>query len=246
MIALSRSPSKLRKNKAMKRRLWSLIDILVLAACLTRPGVAIGQEPNQLRATFGTPRLGAPEASTPPASAPSVGLAMPLGPAESGPEEKRQETQGHSAMAGTAFFAADEQSVDFFAALQLAEAQNPNIGLSRQAIQEALAQQLQARSMMLPSVRAGGNYRSHQGVLQTSSGKMVDVDSSSLYLGNGALAEAAGTTVIPGVQVFGHVGDGIFEPLAARQLVVPTRSYLKSREDSWICFGPKRSCRRCG
>ena len=144
---------------------------------------------------------------------------LPLGSAESGSGEKMQESQPSLAMSGTALFAADEQMVDLFAALQLAESQNPSIGLSRQAIQEALAQQLQARSMMLPSVRAGANYRNHQGVLQTSSGKMVDVDSSSLYLGNGALAEAAGTTVIPGVQIFGHLGDGIFEPLAARQLV---------------------------
>ena len=73
--------------------------------------------------------------------------------------------------------------------------------------------------MLLPSLRAGGNYRNHQGILQTSSGKMIDVDSSSLYLGNGAMTVAAGTTVIPGVQIFGHLGDGIFEPLAARQLV---------------------------
>jgi outer membrane protein TolC len=134
--------------------------------------------------------------------------------------ENLQEAQTAAAMTGTALFDGDEKLVDFFAALQLAEAQNPNIALSRQAIQEALGQQLQARSLLLPSVRAGGNYRSHQGVLQTSSGKMTDVDSSSLYLGNGALAEAAGTTVIPGVQVFAHLGDGIFEPLAARQLVV--------------------------
>ena len=142
-----------------------------------------------------------------------------LGAPEIGRAEKLQEAQSAAALAGTALFAADEQLVDLFAALQLAATQNPDIGLSLQAIQEALAQQLQARSMMLPSVRAGANYRDHQGVLQTSSGKMLDVNSSSLYLGNGALADASGTTLIPGVQVFAHLGDGIFEPLAARQLV---------------------------
>ena len=124
-----------------------------------------------------------------------------------------------AAIAGTALLAADEQPIDFLGALQLAEAQNPDIGLSRQAIQDALAQQLQARSLMLPSVHVGANYRDHQGILQTSSGKMLDVDFSSLYVGNGALATAAGTTVIPGIQMFGNVSDGIFAPLAARQLV---------------------------
>jgi outer membrane protein TolC len=172
------------------------------------------------KASFGVPRgvsmAPIPEANSEQGPKASV-VGSSLAEAEIG--EKLQETPPPSAMAGTALFAADEQLVDFFAALQLAEGQNPNIGLSRQAIQEALAQQLQARSMMLPSLRAGGNYRDHQGVLQTSSGKMIDVNSSSLYLGNGALTEAAGTTVIPGVQVFGHLGDGIYEPLAARQLV---------------------------
>ena len=98
--------------------------------------------------------------------------------AEITPGEILQETQNPSAMSGTGLFASEEQLVDFYASLQLAETQNPNIGLSRQAIQEALAQQLQARSMLLPSARIGGDYRSHWGVLQTSSGKMIDVDST--------------------------------------------------------------------
>jgi len=186
----------------MKRCFCLLIDVLVLAVCVAPSDVAVGQVPP--RATFGTPRIALPESAA---------------RAEIVPVENQQQAPSTSAMTGTALFAADEQMVDLFTALHLAEAQNPNIGLSRQAIQEALAQQLQARSMMLPSVRAGANYRNHQGVLQTSSGKMEDVNSSSLYLGNGALTEAAGTTVIPGVQVFAHFGDGIFEPLAARQLV---------------------------
>jgi outer membrane protein TolC len=205
-------------------RLLPAIVFVVVAAFAASLDAVIGQEPNLPRATFGTPRIAAPETDASPSSVPAVARAMPRGSAESGTGEKLQETQSPSAMSGTALFVADEQMVDLFAALQLAESQNPNIGLSRQAIQDALAQQLQARSMMLPSVRAGANYRNHQGVLQTSSGKMEDVNTSSLYLGNGALADGAGSTVIPGVQIFGHVGDGIFEPLAARQLVA-TRNF---------------------
>jgi outer membrane protein TolC len=226
VITLPGLSLNLRNDKNMKLRLLSLIRlrpvflVCLLAAWLVFCAVhrcGAGELP---KASFGTPRA-VLMASVPTSNADDVpkDRIAPSSFAEVATGEKLQENPLPSAMAGTALFAADEQLVDFFSALQLAEAQNPNIGLSRQAIQEALAQQLQARSMMLPSVRAGANYRNHQGVLQTSSGKMIDVNSSSLYLGNGALTEAAGTTVIPGVQVFAHLGDGIFEPLAARQLV---------------------------
>jgi outer membrane protein TolC len=226
VIGLLRLSLNLRNGKNMNIRLLSFIRL--------RPAFLIWLPATLLvfcadhrcgaddipKATFGIPRpvLMAPVPTSNADGVPTDPVA-PSSFAEIGTGEKLQEIPSPSAMAGTALFTADEQLVDFFAALQLAEAQNPNIGLSRQAIQEALAQQLQARSMLLPSVRAGANYRNHQGVLQTSSGKMEDVNSSSLYLGNGVLAEAAGTTVIPGVQVFAHLGDGIFEPLAARQLV---------------------------
>jgi outer membrane protein TolC len=123
------------------------------------------------------------------------------------------------ALSQSAIFAADEQLVDFFAALQLAESQNPNIGLARQAIQDALAQKLQACSMLLPTLRAGANYRNHQGDLQSSPGAIVYRYSSSLYVGSGVGAVGSGTVTMPGVQIAAHVGDSIFEPLAARQLV---------------------------
>lgn len=157
------------------------------------------------------------------------------GPQKSAQGEAPYVGPAPSAIAASALDAADEHAIDFVAALQLAEVQNPDIGLSRQAIQEALALQLQARSLLLPSVHAGANYRDHQGVLQTSSGKMLNVDFSSLYLGNGALAEAAGTTVIPGVQLYAHVGDGIFAPLAARQLVA-SRSFQAEADARQILF----------
>lgn len=114
---------------------------------------------------------------------------------------------------------AEEHPIDLSTALQLAERQNPAIGLARQAIEEALAGQMQARALMAPTLRAGMNYRLHQGVLQTPAGLMRRVNSSSLYAGNGAGAVGSGTVAFPGVQVFSHLGDGIFEPLAARQLV---------------------------
>lgn len=143
----------------------------------------------------------------------------PVAPPEQSSGDKTYVGPRPAILSATILSAGDEQMIDFLASLRLAETQNPDIGLARQAIQAALAEQLQARAMALPSVNAGANFREHQGVLQTSSGKMIDADFSSLYVGNGAMATAAGTTVVPGIQIYGHVGDAIFMPLAARQLV---------------------------
>jgi len=128
-----------------------------------------------------------------------------------------------SALATTVVPRTEEQLVDLSTVLQLAQAQNPSIGLSRQAIQEALALQLQARGMMLPTLRAGANYHGHQGIVQTSDGLMRQVTESSLYLGNGAFAVGATTMLYPGIQIFAPLGDGVFEPLAARQLLASRR-----------------------
>jgi outer membrane protein TolC len=114
---------------------------------------------------------------------------------------------------------AHEDLVDLSTALRLAEADNPGIAISRQAIQQALAQQLQAQSMILPTLRAGINYHLHDGVLQTSGGEIRHVDERSLYFGGGARALAAETVGFPAVQFFSQLGDAYFAPLAARQQV---------------------------
>jgi outer membrane protein TolC len=109
--------------------------------------------------------------------------------------------------------------VDLCAALQLAEAENPTIGISRQAIQEALANQLRASALLLPHLRAGGNYHLHNGVLQTSFGEMRVLNESSLYAGAGARTLAAETVAFPGVQLFSPLADAFLEPLIARRFV---------------------------
>lgn len=109
--------------------------------------------------------------------------------------------------------------IDLCTALRLAETDNPAIGITRQAIQEALADQLRADVLLLPTLRAGSNYHNHQGVLQTSFGLMRQVDSSSLYAGGGARALAAETVAFPMVQIFSPLADAFLEPLIARRLV---------------------------
>ena len=69
-------------------------------------------------------------------------------------------------------------------------------------ILEALALQLSARTLLLPSLNAGASYHGHNGLLQRSSGKMIDVSLQSLYLGAGANTVVAGTVNIPGVSIY--------------------------------------------
>jgi outer membrane protein TolC len=114
--------------------------------------------------------------------------------------------------------------IDLCTALRLAEGDNPTIGISRQAIQEALADQLRANALLLPSLRAGGNYHDHQGVLQNSFGEIRHVHTDSLYVGGGARALAAETVAFPMIQLFSPLADAFFEPLVARRQVAVRRA----------------------
>jgi outer membrane protein TolC len=117
-----------------------------------------------------------------------------------------------------------EETIDLGVALRLAGVDNPTINLAREQVREALATQLAARSLLLPSVNVGGNYHNHQGALQASPGFIRTVNSQSLYLGFGARTLAAESVAFPGVRLFAHLGDAVYEPLAARQRVAARRS----------------------
>jgi outer membrane protein TolC len=110
--------------------------------------------------------------------------------------------------------------IDLTTALRLAEAENPLIAEARQRIAEALAIQLGARSLLLPSLNIGTNFRDHTGDLQRPSGRILDLDLKSLYFGGGAGAWGTGTVQVPAVSIFSPLTDAIFEPLAARQQLV--------------------------
>jgi outer membrane protein TolC len=115
--------------------------------------------------------------------------------------------------------AVKDRLINLPTALQLAEAENPTIALGRQAIVEALALQTAARGMLLPTLNAGSNYHLHQGVLQTSFGQIRNLNEQSIYVGGGARTLAAETVAIPAVRIFSHLGDALFAPLAAAQMV---------------------------
>ncbi len=117
-----------------------------------------------------------------------------------------------------------ESTLDLGVALRLAGVENPTINLAREVVREALADQLEARSLLLPSLSAGTNLRLHRGAFLSASGLVRTVDLQSLYLGFGAGASGAGTVIVPGVRLFAHLGDAVYEPLAARQRVTARRS----------------------
>ena len=114
--------------------------------------------------------------------------------------------------------------IDLSVALRLAGVDNPTIELAQEQVREALAGQLAARSLLIPSVNVGGNYHRHTGPLQDDPGNMLTPTSQDLYLGAGAGAIGSGTVTIPGVWLFAHLGDALYEPLAARQRVVGRQS----------------------
>jgi outer membrane protein TolC len=109
--------------------------------------------------------------------------------------------------------------IDLNTALQLAGVQNPQLLIARQRVVEAAALRQLAAAYILPSINLGGNYDSHNGTLQQSSGNILSVNRNALYLGAGANAIAAGTVNIPGVVLSGNIAVGIYGYLTSRQVV---------------------------
>jgi outer membrane protein TolC len=116
------------------------------------------------------------------------------------------------------------ETIDLGVALRLAGVENPTINLAQERVRESLALLLGARSLLLPSLNVGGNYHNHSGLLQPSFGVIRPVNSQSLYFGFGARTLAAESVAFPGVRLFAHLGDAVYEPLAARQVVASRRA----------------------
>src|SRR5258708_1893438 len=103
--------------------------------------------------------------------------------------------------------------IDLASAWRLAGVNNPTIAAAREVINERLAEQLQARSLLLPTANAGANVRVHRGNLERARGIILNVDSQSVYFGGGARSVAAESVAIPAIRLFSHLGDAIFEAL---------------------------------
>ncbi len=134
-------------------------------------------------------------------------------------EEKPSYIRQASASEAEPASVAPESTIDLGVALRLAGVENPTINLAREVVQEALADQLAARALLIPSVNVGGNFRLHRGALLAAQGSVRNVDLQSIYLGAGSGIIGGGMPVMPGVRLFAHLGDAVYEPLAARQQV---------------------------
>lgn len=115
--------------------------------------------------------------------------------------------------------------IDLTTALQLATTVNPRIGLAHEHVREAMALELGARSMLLPTLVAGTNYHLHSGKLQTSFGEIRTLNEQSIYFGGGSRTMAAETVAIPAVRIFAQLGDAVYAPLAACQVVAERNAH---------------------
>jgi outer membrane protein TolC len=109
--------------------------------------------------------------------------------------------------------------IDLASTLRLAGVDNPEILIARQRVVEATALRQLAAAQILPNLNAGLNIDLHTGVLQQSSGNILEVNRGAMYLGLGANAVAAGTVGIPGIQYNVNVSQALFGALVARQVV---------------------------
>jgi outer membrane protein TolC len=121
--------------------------------------------------------------------------------------------------------------IDLASSLRLADRVNPTINRARSVVLEALALQLTARTLLVPSLNGGASYRGHNGPLQRSSGTIVDNSLQSLFIGAGGYVDGSSPPRLPGVNILTPLTDAIFQPLAARQRVIASRFNVKATEN---------------
>lgn len=126
------------------------------------------------------------------------------------------------------------RDIDLGSALRLAGVENPNILLARQRVVEAVALRQLAAAQLLPSLNYGASFDDHNGNLQQSSGNILKVDRSALYLGAGAKAIAAGTVSIPGVSYNLNLSQTVYNILISRQVVAQRRFDSRAVENEML------------
>lgn len=117
----------------------------------------------------------------------------------------------------------DTTTIDLASALDLAGVRNPQIMMARERITETAAIRQFAAAQILPNINGGMSYDTHSGPLQQSSGHILNVSRSALYVGAGANAIAAGSVNVPGIMWNQNISQGIFTYLVARQTVRRTQ-----------------------
>ncbi len=116
--------------------------------------------------------------------------------------------------------------INLDSAFRLGGVQNPQIRLAGQQISQAVAERQLAAAVILPTINVGTNYDDHTGVLQQSSGNILNVNRSALYAGAGANVVAAGTVNIPGIVWNDNLSEALFRYLKSRQRVAERQANL--------------------
>jgi outer membrane protein TolC len=108
-------------------------------------------------------------------------------------------------------------TIDLPTVLRLAKADNLDVKLAQERINEAKANHSGAVAKFLPWVTAGVNYRRHEGRTQAVDGSLLDVEKQNTSIGPSLSAQV-------------DLGDAIFTTLAARQYVAAADAALTAQE----------------
>jgi outer membrane protein TolC len=173
----------------------------LLAQTASMPAALPDPPPTSARGGRQAPQ-GAPDATT--LAMPPAPLPMP-GPAAAG-----------LPVGGTDAQVPVGLSINLATALQLAGVRPLDIEAALVQIQQALAEQLQARALWVPSINGGIDYVRHDGVAQNVfTGENFRKDRQSFFVGGG-----------PSLTV--GLTDAIFNPLAARRIVAARQADLQA------------------
>lgn len=108
-------------------------------------------------------------------------------------------------------------NIDLATALRLARADNLDVQLAQERVQEAQASHSAAVARFLPWVTVGVNYRRHEGLTQAVDGTPLDVDKKNTAIGPTITAQV-------------DLGDAWYTTLAARQNVAAASAALRSQQ----------------
>jgi outer membrane protein TolC len=126
-------------------------------------------------------------------------------------------------------FGANSYPIDLPATLRLAGADNWNVRLAIEQINEAYSRHEKAKAMWVPSLNVGIGYSKHEGKIQGTNGQIIDVSRNSLFVGGGAITSsqpplAGGSGGPARLALDLSLTDTIFAPLAECQLYHASRS----------------------
>ena len=112
--------------------------------------------------------------------------------------------------------------IDLPTALRLANAQNLDIQIARERLNEAKANHESAVELFLPWISPGAAYRRHENRIQAVDGAMLDADKQSYAVGGTLTAQV-------------ELGDAVYKSLTVKQLVNAADHALEAqRQDSTL------------